>query len=179
MIRKQAGDYRERLRQLALDYYNRRISFLDFRQRMVSLIGSGLAEAWFSGRDAVGKTGGIQFSERSVLYRETRREISYLDGLSRAIESLIRDGKGIDTITRRLDLWGDAFVRVSELSMVYNGGEQMLEWVLHPAEHCPDCVALSGQVRSAKEWIRAGLHPKSWQLACKQGCRCTLEIVKE
>jgi hypothetical protein len=175
-VRKQAGDYHDRLRQLALDYYYRRISFLDFRTRMIGLIGSGLTEAWLSGREAVGKRTGIPFSERNVLTREIRQEISYLDGLTRAIESLIRDGKNVDVISRRLELWGDAYVRMNELSMVYNGEKQMLEWVLHPAEHCGDCVRLSGSVHSAKDWVKVGLHPKSWKLACRQGCKCTLEL---
>jgi hypothetical protein len=176
-VEKQAADYSADLRQIALDYYSRRISFLTFRLRMTALIGTGLTRAWLSGREAVGKRGELTFSDRAVIQREVTREVRFLDGFTRAIESLIREGKDVDKISRRIDLWGDAFVRVQGLSTVYNGESQLFRWTLHPAEHCQDCTRLSGMIKTAKEWIRMGYYPKSWSLACRQGCKCSLDPV--
>ena len=179
MILKQAGDYRSTLRQLALDYYHRRISFIDFRLRMVASIGSGLTEAWLSGREIWGITQGLTFPERLVLYREISREIRYIQGLSTAIDVLANGGKDIDLISRRLDLWGDAFIRTQELSKTYNGKDQFLRWVLNPAEHCGTCLSLEGKVQTARQWLAMGYYPKSWSLDCGQGCKCGLDMAQE
>lgn len=179
MITKEASNYRERLRQIALDYYHRRIGFIEFRQRMIAAIGSGFAQAWLDGRSSVGVTRGLRFPERMILYREVQGEIGYLDRLTSAIDDLVNGGKDISVISRRLDLWGEAYDRVSSLSQIYNGENKRLKWTLHPAEHCPDCIILSGSVHTAAEWIRYGLHPKSWRLECKQGCKCSLDPTDE
>ncbi len=141
------------------------------------LIANGLSEAWEEGRVFSGKLGGSTFMERSTLLREISKEISYVYGFTRAIDALVRDGKDASLITRRIELWGDAYTRVYNVSSVYNGADRYYRWDLHPAEHCATCRSLSGQIRSAREWLAAGYYPKSWSLDCHQGCKCSFSIV--
>jgi 2'-5' RNA ligase len=53
----------------------------------------------------------------------------------------------------------------------------MYEFKVGNTEHCPDCLALNGQIHRLKEFIQSGWHPKSSRLECK-GYRCECELVK-
>lgn len=55
----------------------------------------------------------------------------------------------------------------------------LMRWDIDPvAEHCGSCVKLNGQVHRLKDWVRYNLRPKSPQLLCWGGCKCTLVEVK-
>lgn len=51
----------------------------------------------------------------------------------------------------------------------------LFKWVWLPtAEHCKSCRRLNGQIHRLKDWMRYNLRPKSPQLQCWVGCKCTL-----
>lgn len=41
-------------------------------------------------------------------------------------------------------------------------------------QHCGDCLALDGEVRSAREWRALGLWPRSLKTECGGNCKCRL-----
>lgn len=176
LVLKEAGAYRESLRTIALNYYHNRYSYIGFLNGMYTQIYAGLTQAWVEG---FGKMGippeDISTEENLALQLEIEREFSYAYGLGRAIDDLKANEKPASTISRRLDLWGDAYIRVMEMAKTYAGKDAPLEWVLHPAEHCPSCKKLSGKVKRASYWYSKNLYPKSWNLDCRQGCKCSLE----
>ena len=51
-------------------------------------------------------------------------------------------------------------------------------WSLAPhGEHCPSCIAASGQVHDYDVFVAAGIYPHSPQLYCGQACHCRFEPV--
>lgn len=142
---------------------------------MYSAIVMGLNEAWSYGTAAVGVSREITPAEDAALYEQIYNETAHINRLADAIDALRIAGRDVSVITRRLQLWGDAYTRVQQAAMVVTGGDTRLIWTLHPAEHCADCIALEGQVHTAAEWYSRGVYPKAWGLACRQGCHCTLE----
>jgi hypothetical protein len=175
MRAKQAADYHSQLRAIALDYYYQRINFVSFMNAMYSTIVMGLNEAWAAGASSVGIQREITPAEDAELYAQISNETAHINRLADAIDALRISGRDVSVITRRLELWGEAYTRVQQAAMVTTGSDTRLIWTLHPAEHCADCIALEGQVHTASEWYANGVYPKSWGLACRQGCKCTLE----
>ena len=51
----------------------------------------------------------------------------------------------------------------------------LINWVLHPADHCPDCVDLA----AGSPYTAATLptHPGAGETVCRGNCNCTLEDV--
>lgn len=52
-------------------------------------------------------------------------------------------------------------------------GEDEERRVLHPAEHCPDCVAAAN-----RGWQPIGTLPKIGESECRHNCKCTFEFRK-
>ncbi|WP_460905811.1 hypothetical protein, partial [Staphylococcus aureus] len=50
------------------------------------------------------------------------------------------------------------------------------EWVLGNAEHCADCLKMSGQTHRMKDYVRKGIVPQASMLECKGfNCACSLK----
>lgn len=151
-----------------------------FVQNMLLAISSGLTSAWLEGTSAMGvDQEELNSDEMAELQAQIDNETQYINGLADAIDRLNQSGANLDAIGRRLDLWGDAYIRAFEQAKTTAGKDEKLMWTMHKGEHCPDCVALDGKVKRASYWYGKGLYPKSWDLACHQGCNCTLELTDQ
>lgn len=56
--------------------------------------------------------------------------------------------------------------------------ESRFRWELgNTEEHCTDCLALNGQVKTSSEWLSAGIAPQSPDLECG-GWLCDCKFVQ-
>jgi len=53
----------------------------------------------------------------------------------------------------------------------------LYEWVLGEAEHCKDCLKMSGQVHRYRDYVKRGILPQCDQLECG-GFNCACKLVK-
>ena len=163
---------------LAVDFYRGQIGYAEFFISMEDAVTRYLTQAWHEGARIMGiLPDEMSTTEREELDAQIANDHSFIGGLADAIAMLHTDqapsGK---TITQRLDYWSAAYVRVRERAKIIAGQDQKLEWVLGPAEHCPDCLRLAGKVKRASLWRKYNYSPKSHNLACRQNCKCELVV---
>ena len=83
-------------------------------------------------------------------------------------------------IGSRVELWGNALREALNLGRIFHRNKEAeFEWRLGATEeHCTDCLAQHGKVRTASEWQQlAGvlIYPQSRALSCKgYNCDCGL-----
>ncbi|MEA2113324.1 MAG: hypothetical protein U9P63_01535, partial [Patescibacteria group bacterium] len=60
------------------------------------------------------------------------------------------------------------------------GENEKVEWILEPgAEHCDDCLMMSGQIGTKEELKEFGVGlPGQGLTECNVGCKCMLSRVK-
>ena len=69
------------------------------------------------------------------------------------------------------------FYEAGKLSADRNG---YYEWVYGDTEHCPDCLALNGQIHRLRDYHKSGWLPQADKLACKGfNCKCNLVRVED
>lgn len=110
---------------------------------------------------------------------QERIEEAYQEFLNslEAIISRADSGNDMEATARKL---AATAMRVYYWAYLEHGDEEeFLSWVVGDTEHCGDCITLSGQVHTRREWADymrdAGYFPRSGLLECTGlYCQCNL-----
>lgn len=140
----------------------------------------GLTRAWMEGAAECGILANeLTPEERQALDEAIFSETSHIDGL---IDYVIKNSKAnggkLATVLGRAQFWERRYSDVVNRAKIMACGNQKLEWVLGPTEHCPSCAKLAGQVRRASFWQKKQVHPQNPpnpNLECKGFGQCTLQ----
>lgn len=89
----------------------------------------------------------------------------------------------VSPFVNRAQTWANRYNSIVNEAKTMAGKNQKLEWVLGVAEHCKSCMRLSGIVKRASVWQKAGIHPQNApnpMLECKgYNCKCKLTPTKK
>jgi len=85
--------------------------------------------------------------------------------------------RGWQSATSRLKLWINQAVRALNIGKMFSGKKNKFMWRRGgTSEPCKDCLDLDGTIKTAEEWIRAGIEPQSPDLECG-GWNCLCQFV--
>jgi hypothetical protein len=184
---KSYEDMLSKIQSLVKNTYNGKVGTVEFTDRITSIIGGQLRNAyntaWINeGMDEDNTSAALpDYLEESLLDMiETQTDSSYSYQYYTDIMKARSDKAPIDTLLSRAELWAGqwntAYENATSLITLNNGGRE--EWVLGATEqHCPECAALNGIVAFANEWEELGVRPKNPpndNLTCG-GWRCDCE----
>ena len=184
---KSYEDMLSKIQSLVKNTYNGKVGTVEFTDRITSIIGGQLRNAyntaWINeGMDEDNTTAALpDYLEESLLdmiAQQASTEFSYQYFTD--IMAARRSETPIDPLLSRAELWAGqwntAYENATSLITLNNGGRE--EWVLGATEqHCPECAALNGIVAFANEWEELGVRPKNPpndNLTCG-GWRCDCE----
>lgn len=78
----------------------------------------------------------------------------------------------------RAEMWWNKSISPFYQSGVMSADKNGLyEWVLGDAEHCKDCLKMSGQVHRYRDYVKRGIMPQASMLEC-HGFNCACKLVK-
>lgn len=168
------------IRRLVTSLYNNQIGG-DFIDIMANIISGQLRDAYIQAWNEYGETGELPDYLQSAYEADVLAQYDHVDGFFRDIIDARIDGKPIDPLIARVDLWAnrwtESYNNAIRLIQVENGGN--LEWVYGDTDHCETCMNLNGIVMSAREWDTLGVKPQSApnnKLECGGWkCQCRLE----
>ena len=184
---KSYEDMLSKIQSLVKNTYKGKVGTVEFTDRMTSIIGGQLRNAyntaWINeGMDEDNTSAALpDYLEESLLdmiAEQTNSSFSY-QYYNDIIDARIRVAP-VDPLLSRAELWAGqwntAYENATSLITLNNGGRE--EWVLGATEqHCPECAALSGIVAFASEWNELNVYPKNPPndyLTCG-GWRCDCE----
>ncbi len=184
---KSYDDMLSKIQALVKSTYKGNVGTVDFADRMSSIIGGQLRNAyntaWINeGMDEDNTSAALpDYLEESLLtaIKEQTNSSFIYQYYNDIIDARIREAP-IDPLLSRAELWAGqwstAYENATSLITLNNGGRE--EWILGATEqHCPECAALNGIVAFASEWNKAGVYPKNPPndyLTCG-GWRCDCE----
>ncbi len=80
-------------------------------------------------------------------------------------------------LAARVGVWANQIRKTFNRARTYHVDNLKFRWRLgNTEEHCADCLALHGQVKTAAEWRAAGIQPQSPDLECG-GWNCDCDLV--
>lgn len=184
---KSYEDMLSRIQSLVKNTYKGKVSTGDFTDKMASIIGGQLRNAyntaWINeGMDEDNTSAALpDYLEESLvemIAQQTNTEFAYQYFTN--IMAARRSETPIDPLLSRAELWAGqwntAYENATSLITINNGGRE--EWILGATEqHCPECAALNGIIAFASEWEELGVRPKNPpndNLTCG-GWRCDCE----
>ncbi|MGD9496251.1 MAG: hypothetical protein AB7Y46_08070 [Armatimonadota bacterium] len=137
-------------------------------------------------------------AEDKFLLRLRREEFVFVQRFLDDIDG----GRTVMPVAERAALYGNAASEAMWWGYLYAdlSPDRYVRWVTHPAEHCPDCLFLAGElgaaasnylvptalhhggrwgngVYAARELADMGIVPQSGALRCTTNCKCTLQRV--
>jgi len=184
---KSYDDMLSKIQVLVQDTYKGKVSTGGFTDRMASIIGGQLRNAyntaWINeGMDDDNTSAALpDYLEESLvdmIAEQTNTSWSYQ--FFTDIMTARTNGDPIEPLFSRAELWAGqwntAYENATSLITLNNGGRE--EWILGATEeHCPECAALNGIVALASEWNALNVYPKNPPndyLTCG-GWRCDCE----
>jgi len=168
---KSYDDMLSKIQSLVKNTYRGNVSTVDFTDRMSSIIGGQLRNAyntaWIDeGMNADNTSAALpDYLEEPLLQAiADQTDSSFAYQYFKDIMAARSDGSPIDPLLSRAELWANqwntAYENATSLITLQNGGREM--WVLGETEqHCPECNALNGIVAFASEWDELGVYPKN------------------
>ena len=153
---KSYEDMLSKIQSLVKNTYNGKVGTVEFTDRITSIIGGQLRNAyntaWINeGMDEDNTSAALpDYLEESLLDMiETQTDSGYSYQYYTDIMKARSDKAPIDTLLSRAELWAGqwntAYENATSLITLNNGGRE--EWVLGATEqHCPECAALNGIV---------------------------------
>lgn len=150
-----------------------------FAARMRALLRRYGLIAFRDGMNEVGYDPESFSKEQLATFRTWQDEQSgYVTNLGAEI---FRQGITEGEIELRARMWADISLDSIRVRGMVAGGNPNLKRVLGEVktEHCPECLALAGQIHPASEWAERNLLIGTSLTTCKQGCHCGFEITDE
>jgi len=178
MIRKAVADYgklkrefREKLFGHMKDYDAGKITITQLAARLKGVIGPSWEEAYVLGTRAVGNSFGLTPEDRTFLKGARKTEYMFLDKFMGDIAANREKMGRYD----RLEMYVNSMDAMYQHGQVDGSPDNVeIDWVLHPAEHCPDCVKFAAEGPYTKKTLPA--IPRDGTTQCLSGCKCTLRI---
>lgn len=173
-------DTRHQLEQIASGYYAGSVSAWQLSDRLVQALNSSHAHATYLGRRLAGKRQPFGTADQQFAASIVIGQGQYLRGLVSDIltgrYTPKEDGTINAALAARLALYAARLRGTALESWLLNLPQAtMVRWVLHPAEHCEDCISRAeGSPYDAHTipWT-----PSDGSSACGVNCKCTLETV--
>lgn len=144
---------------------------------MIAVIDHGFEQAWMEGESECGLLPDERSpQERAALVRAQNEQLPFIEGFADAVADGSRANGGLLNATDyRVDMWVNRYNEIVNQARVTACGDLKYEWVLGPAEHCPDCLKLAGKVKRGSYWKEMGILPQSSVLFCGgYNCKCKL-----
>jgi cytochrome c len=156
-------------------------AYIDHHSRLIE---EQFNKAWREGLRELGLTPDDMTEEE---YKRLRELIFEEEGyvLDFADEILIARANNapIEPLVNRAQTWANRYNSIVNEAKAMAGKDQKLEWVLGKAEHCSSCIKLSGIVKRASVWYKAGIQPQNApnpHLECQgYNCKCALVPTKK
>lgn len=176
---KTLSNYEKQIRFTARGLWQGKIDLVDFFDGMEAVIRRGFEQAWREGAGSCNiKPDERTIEETQLLNEQIAISINSIFGFGQFIESNSKKNKGLwRNIQPRLKIWYNSYNRILNLSKSTSCKDLKLQWVLGAAEHCKDCLNLSGRVYRASIWRKYNLYPQNTRLQCK-GFRCKCRFVE-
>lgn len=174
---KTIAQFSRMLKRAVLELWRGTENEFEFIDRVTYAIDEQYRRAWREGMRQVGLDPERVFLAEweNVLNNRIEQEYNHVLDLAEAIIRAREDGKPVDALYARADLWVSRYEEVRNLAMITCGREQRLIWKLGIAEHCNTCLALDGIVAFARDWEASGWRPQSPNLECRgYNCKCSL-----
>lgn len=152
--------------------------------RHAGLIEEQFTRAWNEGmREAGIDPKEMTEEERETLQREITMEENYVLDFAAEILLAAAEGKPVSPFVSRASVWANRYNSVMNMAKVMAAGNKKMKWVLGPTEHCGSCFKLSGIIKRASTWERAGIRPQNApnpMLECGGwNCQCQLVFTTE
>lgn len=145
--------------------------FVQFQKAGWSTIKTTFTQQYLLGRGGIGQ---MEDSDYATLKKELRYQAKMWKGFAQDIKA---GGMTRAQLQMRLAMYGEASKVAffdGQLAAAKASGLGEEKNVLHPAEHCEDCLALA-----AKGWQPIGAMPRpTKQRQCRIYCHCTMEYRK-
>jgi len=177
------GRYRAQIRDAIFSYNEKDVGYRETSEFVHSLMRSYFRKAYLKGMEA--QAGSTKFTGSYQLTQEQNQWItSAADEEAGFFEKFMKDlrykrtgKKGKMDWEDRVEMYAQTLDGVYDAGKVSALGELILiDWVLHPAEHCEGCVYLSEQSPFTKSNIPAT--PRDGSTQCRSNCKCTLRVRK-
>lgn len=179
---KAISDYRLAVRSAVRRLWLGESTVFDFFDTMNFAITRHLRIAWKEGAASCG-INEDELTNQEIAARDSfiNSQFPYLLGFGDSIEENNKSsGAKLEPHLQRAELWIGRYSEAREKAKTMACGDQKLQWVVGPTEHCEDCARLNGRVYRASVWERYGLRPQSRDLACGGWrCQCTLVPTSE
>lgn len=151
------------IRRLVTSLYNNQIGG-DFIDVMANVISGQLRDAYTQAWESYGETTALPDYLSAAYETDVLRQYEHVDQYFRDIIDARLDGKPIDPLIARADLWAqrwtESYNNAIALIESTNGGR--MEWVLGATEqHCPLCSRYNGIVAFATEWQALNIAPQN------------------
>lgn len=180
---KSLAFYERRLARDVRDFYNGKINSGTFLDRMIPLVEEQMRKAWNEGMryNDLDPTRDMKPEWLDIIQEVVNGEFNHILDFAQAIEDAARDGKPIDGLLARANLWTNRYNEVVNLAKLTTRPKDRYKWVMGPTEqHCATCAGLHNKVATAEDWIASGYRPQGRDLACGGwNCQCTLEYTEE
>lgn len=172
-LAKSMTAYRKDIAGLVRGLWNGSLTKFDFVDNMFTAMRRGFVQAWQDGAKAMGVSPKDISDEQLLRVQEIVSEQSqYLPGFADYItEHNKASGEKLAALESRAETWVNRYAEVTNEAKLFYAGEQRLEWVVGPTEHCTDCAGLSGRVYTKKTWDAYNLRPQMRELECG-GFKC-------
>lgn len=181
---KTVGYYTRVLNRLVSDLYGGAITKDEFIDKQAALIEQQLRRAYNEGLRSNGLDPAADMTpELEAAYQEAvASEFAYVDKFAADIAKASAEQSGLDPFRSRVDKWARRYTDVTNRAKLDSAeATQLYVWRYGDTiEHCADCKAQAGQVRTAAAWreLRArGIFPQSEDLEC-HGFECDCKIEK-
>jgi len=144
-----------------------------------------LTRAWYAGAKECGITPGeLSIDEQNALRSVIAHEMSRIFNFLLVVEAGNQAaGVRFGSYSSRVDTWAMRYPDVQNRARLMACGDQKLEWVINYTRNvknnCDSCMKLSGKVKRASQWLRAGIQPQNpvnSMLVC-QGWLCGCALV--
>lgn len=152
-----------------------------FLDKFIVLVEDQARRAWNEGMRNVGlDPAQITINQRAHLQEIINREFNHVLDYASAIEDLKKEGKPVDQLRARCDLWANRYPNIVNEAMAYCAPHDRYRWQYgDTVQHCSTCAAMNGIVATGVQWRASGILPQSPpnpRLECG-GWRCRCQLV--
>lgn len=149
-----------------------------FTSSMRATVSRWLAIAWREGMKACDvNPDEITDEQAQVINDIVKREFTFISGFGADIAAGNKASGGlVRPFLNRAAQWANRYNEVKFIAQILACADKRYRWVMDPKKkHCKDCTKLHGKVRTGAGWIKYGVAPGSYKLACKGNCGCELK----
>lgn len=166
-------DFREKLFRHMKAYDAKAITMGQLTVRLKKEIATHWDEAYLFGTRAIGSPFGVAPEDSAFLKRARATEYKFLEKFMSDIKADREKMARYD----RLDMYVNSLDGIYQHGQVDGAPDNVeIDWVLHPAIHCSDCLKLAAEGPYTKKTLPCV--PRDGTTSCLSSCKCTLRFRK-